>query len=76
VTHQLARRSHPRYLNGSESLDPLASRSHPRVLDKPSCYHFRVLDPRVFAILARLLGERCSCVLRDLCPRVGVKDAR
>lgn len=30
-----------------------ASRSHPRlVLNEPTCYHFRVLDPDVFAILS------------------------
>ena len=26
------------------------------VLNEPSCYHFRVLDPRVFAILSATLA--------------------
>jgi hypothetical protein len=27
-----------------------------RVLNEPDCYHFRVLDPRVFAILSATLA--------------------
>ena len=26
------------------------------VLNEPSCYHFRVLDPRVFAILSAIMN--------------------